>query len=387
VDPHSGRDRRALVAVSLSSSSREPRVAAYVYTGWHPIPERDAAFEAAGFGPGFVEWSLVASCTPRFEGHAQPRVPLLGPYDDRDPVEVGRRLALARAHGVDAFVYGYFWCRGKRVFEAALDQGYLGSDEGRRAPFALMWANRMPRRVLPVRRADAPVIEADRLVPSDLDDVRAMTAMLADHYLGRPNYLRLDGRAYLSIFDATFFVLELGIDGARAALAAAREVVRARGLGELHLAAIEPSDALLGEVRAIGFDSTTHYVHLPVWRGGPYLQDYATEAARRAEAWPSIAARTGLPYMPSIATGWDATPRGADFGPRRPDKYPWHPVVVGDSPAAFEVALRRGLSHARAQGAPLVFVASLNEWSEGHHLEPDARYGLGWLEAVRRAKG
>ena len=111
------------------------RVASYVYTGWHPIPERDRSFH-----PGFTEWELVAGCRPRFDGHHQPRVPALGAYDDRDPVAVGRRLELAVQHGVDAFVHGVFWCRGKRVFEEALDEGYLGSEIGRETPFALMWA-------------------------------------------------------------------------------------------------------------------------------------------------------------------------------------------------------------------------------------------------------
>jgi len=34
-----------------------------------------------------------------------------------------------------------------------------------------------------------------------------------------------------------------------------------------------------------------------------------------------------------------------------------------------------------------VFVASLYEWSEGHYLEPDTRFGLGWIEAVRAGRG
>jgi len=31
-------------------------------------------------------------------------------------------------------------------------------------------------------------------------------------------------------------------------------------------------------------------------------------------------------------------------------------------------------------------IASLNEWSEGHMIEPDTRFGTGWLEAVRAAR-
>ena len=147
------------------------RIVAYVYPGWHPTAERDASFH-----PGFTEWELVRGCTPRFAGHHQPRVPALGEYDDRDPIEVGRRIGLALHHGVDAFVYCFYWCRGKRVFEDALDQGFLGSSESD-LPFAVMWANRMPRRVLPVRRADLPVIDETRRVTSDVEDFVELVRM------------------------------------------------------------------------------------------------------------------------------------------------------------------------------------------------------------------
>ncbi len=358
------------------------RVAAYVYPGWHPIPERDASFH-----PGFTEWELVAGCRPRFPGHAQPKVPLLGAYDDRDPVEVGRRVRLARAHGVDALVYGFFWCRGKRVFQDALDLGLLGAPEGRETPFALMWANRMPRRVLPVRRADLPVIDDARRVRTDVDDFVALIAHLAGRYFSRPNYLRVEGRLYLSIFDSTFFVAELGPAAAAQAIAAARAWLAANGYPPLHLAAIDPAAHVIGDVRALGFDSVTHYVLLPEWRGEP-LQGYAACALRRAGEWAGYAARSGLPYMPAVAPGWDASPRGADFGPARPDRYPWSPVVTGEHPRLFREALARAVDFTAGHGHPdpLVLVASLNEWSEGHYLEPDARFGHGWLEAVRAAR-
>ena len=129
----------------------------------------------------------------------------------------------------------------------------------------------------------------------------------------------------------------------------------------------------------------THYVLLPEWKG-PSLQDYAEMSALRATQWPDFAARAGLPYMPSVSPGWDASPRAADFGDARPDRYPWSPVVTGESPALFRDALARALAFPAQVDEPLTFVASRNEWSEGHYLEPDQRFGNGWLEAVRDAR-
>ena len=359
------------------------RVAAYVYPGWHPIPERDARIR-----PGFTEWDLVLGSRPRFEGHVQPRLPLWGRHDDREPAAVERRITLCRDHGVDGWVYGFFWCRGKRVFEDALDLGFLGSSEGSTLPFGLLWANRMPRRVLPVRRAEAPVIEADRLVPPDVDDFVTLIRYLAERYFARDNYVRVAGRPYFSIFDATHFVRELGVDGARLAITRARAALAAMGLPGMYLTAIEPSAEVIGSVASVGFDAITNYVFLPDWKG-PFLQDYATWATRRAGEWAGLAARAALPYHPSVTPGWDASPRGADFGPARPEKYPWWPVVVGEHPDLFRQAVTRAVAYTRSTGRPadeqLVFIASLNEWSEGHYLEPDTRFGTGMLEAVRAA--
>ena len=357
------------------------RVLAYVYPGWHPIPERDESFY-----PGFTEWDLVHDSGPRFPGHVQPRIPLWGRYDDRDPVAVGRRVTLCREHGIDGLVYGFFWCRGKRVFQDAIDLGYLGSGEGAAFPFALMWANRMPRRVLPVRRVETPVIEDDRLVPSDVEDFVTLIRYVAERYFVRDNYLRVRGRAYFSIFDSTFLIKELGVDGTRTAIAKAREMLRSSGLPDIYLAAIEPNEDVIGLVRELGFDAVTNYVLLPDWKG-EFLQDYAEHVAIRAAQWPQIAERAGLPYHPAVTPGWDASPRGADFGDARPNKYPWWPIITGESPPHFRAAVAQAVDYARRTGRPpdeqLVFVASLNEWSEGHYLEPDTRFGLGWIEAVR----
>ena len=356
------------------------KCAAYVYGGWHACPEREDRSPT-----GYDEWDLVYSCRPRFDGHLQPRIPAWGRYDDSDPEEIQKRVVLAAEYGIDLFVHGFFWCRGKRVYQEALDDGFLGSCAGRTFPFAVMWANRMPRHVLPITRKDAPVIEAARLVPSDVGDFVDLIRYLAERYFHRPNYFRVDGKPYLSIYDSTFFMRELGIENATLAVLRAREWLVQNGFPGLHLVAIDPAPGYLEQARAVGFDAVTHYVLLPYWRG-PSLQDYAESALARADEWDGYARNSGLPYSPAVSPGWDASPRAADFGRERPGKYPWSPVVTGEHPALFQEALRRACRFAARHRTGPVFIASWNEWSEGHYLEPDQRHGLDWLRAVRACR-
>jgi len=350
-------------------------VAAYVYPGWHACPERDLR-------PGWSEWELVLGARPRFPGHRQPRIPAWGIYDDSDPSLSAPRYACARAHGVDVLVFGLFWSSGKTVLREALDRGFLQGSFGSELPFALMWANRMPHRVLPLKAADPDGIDPARLVHSSPADFAALVGHLAERYFHRPNYWRLDGRPYLSIFDTTLFLRQLGAERAAEAIRRARAAA-----GDLHLAAIDPAPEWRGLLGAIGFDSATHYVYLPIWKGGPRIQDYGALAARRHTEWGRWAAEHPVPYFPSVSPGWDATPRGELQPTPRLERYPWSPVVTGESPERFEAHVAAAAAFLRGRpGAPL-FVASLNEWSEGHYLEPDERFGEAFFEALGRGRG
>ena len=356
-----------------------PQVAAYVYPGWHACPERDRWFP-----PGWSEWDLVLNGKPLFPGHEQPRLPLDGPYDDSRPETAARQTALARRYGVDLFVYGLFWSRGKRVFERALDVGFLGG-AGDGFPFAVMWANRMPRRVLPVKRATGSLIHPHRLVHTDPEDFLALVRFAAERYFARPNYFRIEGCPLFAVFDSTFFVRQMGPAVAREAILGARRLLRDCAQPGLHLMALNPAPGLLGALAEIGFDSAAHYVYLPEWKGD-YLQDYATLTLRRTGEWDGLRRQAAIPYFPSVSPGWDATPRGSMHAGRPARRYPWWPIVVGSTPQLFRNFLESAILFSREHNpAPLVFAASWNEWSEGHYLEPDRRHGSGWLEAVRDA--
>ena len=117
------------------------------------------------------------------------------------------------------------------------------------------------------------------------------------------------------------------------------------------------------------------------------MQDFSNAAERKKAFWPVYAAMTGLPYVPSVSPGWDASPRAVDYGEEKPRRYPWSPVISGRDPDKFSCFTRAAIEFAIATNPadPLCLISSFNEWSEGHYLEPDLRYGLKWLEAVKAA--
>src|SRR5262249_8424116 len=83
------------------------------------------------------------------------------------------------------------------------------------------------------------------------------------------------------------------------------------------------------------------------------------------------------PRFPSVTPLWDSAAR------RRKEAH----ILAWATPELYEHWLTTVLK--RLQGKPreerIVFVNAWNEWAEGNHLEPDAKYVRGFLEANLRA--
>ncbi len=113
-------------------------------------------------------------------------------------------------------------------------------------------------------------------------------------------------------------------------------------------------------------------------------------APRAAPTGSTSRAPSRCPYLPSIAAGWDATPRGKRDWDGQRLGFPWTPVLEGATPEAVAHAVGEGLAYLDRRGAPAdhpVFIASWNEWSESHRLEPCVRWGDGYLRALARLRG
>src|SRR4051812_48287228 len=221
------------VALLASPSLAQYTIAAYYWPDYHREPRMEAIL-----GPGWTEYQMIAASKPKYPGHYQPRVPAWGPLDESDPKVFAKKIDAAADHGVNCFIMDWYWYQDQPFLEGALDEGLLKAPNKDRIQFALMWANHTFIDIFPKGRpGNRGTIWPGECDRKTFDD--AVDHILAQGYFKQPNYWRIDGKLYFSIYEVATLVKGLGgIEPARDALDSMRKKVRDAGLGELHLNAI-----------------------------------------------------------------------------------------------------------------------------------------------------
>jgi hypothetical protein len=392
------RDLLRSLAPALLARAASPaegyQVGAYYFPGYHPDPLSDAAH-----GPGWTEWELVKRAEPRFSGHQQPKKPLWGYEDESDPRAFSKKIDAAADHGLNHFLFDWYWYHDGPFLNRGLDVGYMQAPNNRRLKFALMWANHDWVEIQPAKLNVKPGL----LHPGAVD--RKVFDHLTDHviekYFKHPSHWKIDGAPYFSVYELYRLVQGLGgVEPAKAALSRFREKTKAAGFPDLHLNAVTWGVQILpGEQRVqntrellatLGFNSTTsyvwiHHVRLPEFP----VTAYADVAAKAAEHWRKPATEFGLPYHPNVTMGWDASPRTCQSDRFLNKGYPFMPTMGGNTPAAFREALqsaKRFLDSSPSQPRILT-INAWNEWTEGSYLEPDTINGFEYLKAIREVFG
>lgn len=373
-----------------------PKILAYYFPSWHLDPRN-----AKWFGEGWNEWQLLRDARPRFEGHRQPRVPAHGEIDESDPLVFDEQIDLAAAHGVDGFLFDFYWYDDGPYLNAALDKGYLQAPHRNDLEFALMWANHNLTNIFP---SAAPDVDKPLLKEGPLD--RAAFERMAEHiienYFSQPSYIRIDGRPLFSIYEIGSLIEGLGgAHAAREALDWFDERARAAGHAGIHFDAVMwgfeflPGGITVNApervVDDLGFSSASSYVwihHLD-----PAVHSFPTSDWKGVEdaaftAYEEYANTLSVDFSPNVTVGWDASPRTAQDTEFKEGPYPWLPVW-DPSPAEFERGLRRAADfldrHPRQR--PVISINAWNEWTEGSYLLPDTVNGTEYLKAIHTVFG
>ncbi len=368
---------------------RKYDIAAYYFPNYHTDPLNEY-----WHGKRWDEWQLVKHAQPRFPSHRQPRIPQWGYEDESLPHVMNKKIRAASESGISAFIFDWYWYDEGPYLLHALEEGFLKADSRSALKFALMWANHDWVDIHPAQRSiPHNVLRSGRIKPETFS---AATQYIIDHYFILPNYLKVNGGLYFSIYDITRFIESFGTE---LAAAGALEDFRLRTSkscgGELHLNAVIWNQMLLpgdgqelknieSVIHRLGFDSVTHYVWLHHQRldGFPFT-DYATYRDRACKDWQYYQNLFKLPYYPNITVGWDSSPRTIQSDVYENLEYPFLPILVNNTPVEFARALRLGREFLEKHNAPLLTINAWNEWTEGSYLEPDTEFGNGYLDAIR----
>ena len=369
-------------------SKVKPTVLAYYFPNWHVDPQNEL-----WHGEGWTEWEVAKYATPRFEGHYQPRIPLNGYQDESDPEVMEQKIDDAVNHGVDGFIFDWYWFNDGGYRLKCLDEGFLGAKNCEKAKFAIMWCNHDPIYAHPAAKHTGRVVlkSGDLNVQSFVEG----TDHCIKNYFCKPNYLRnSEGKLYFSIFLSARLIDNFGgIDGAKVVIKDFRNRVREAGLGEVDLNAILETSLKWKEdyklsnkiMKDIGFDSfSSHSNRFSLDLPFPH-EEYAASIKKNVERFEENTLKSELPYNIHIYQGYDCSPRTVQSDVYGDYKvYPFDRIVSGNTPELFEDFCRQAKEfyYSKATGE-YITVFSWNEWTEGGYLEPDTKYGYGFLQAIK----
>ena len=343
---------------------------------YHPIPENDL-----WWGKGFTEWTNTAKALPLFNNHYQPHVPAdLGFYDLRVQETRVQQAELAREYGIEGFCYYHYWFGGKRILERPFME-VLNSGQPD-FPFCICWANETWTGIW----HNAPnKILIEQNYPGN-DDHRNHFMTLLPAFKDK-RYIKVEEKPVFIIYRPEKLLDPISTTNLW------RNLAKEHGLPGLYLIGMSNFDWNSIEN---GFDAKTVYPYLKsrqwvskrdffswakqryeIFRKMPTILDYKKIIDQYSESLNDSIVnndKNGLLY-PCVINSFDNTPRSGVNGV----------VYKNATPDLFRNHLREAISSIENYPTErkFIFLKSWNEWAEGNHLEPDLRYGHGWLKAIQ----
>lgn len=346
---------------------------AFYLPQFYPTPENDI-----WWGKGFTEWTNVGRAEPLFRGHYQPRVPAdLGYYDLRVPEVRIQQAQMAQDAGIDGFCYWHYWFAGQRLLDRVFSEVVNSGEPD--FPFCLCWANHSwKRKTWDPTLPDKMLME--QTYPGKEDYKEHFYAMLPAFKDKR--YIKVDDRLLFGIFEPgdipnmkemadiwNGLAVENGLSGFYF-------FGLAQGSGALSGANREGIDKVVYDAM---FDAVYIHNHQRNMRVVAKLKDLLRcPNPLKYDLYAKVAVDKFIHYhetVPCIDPNFDHSPRSGSRGT----------IIVDSTPRKWGALLKKTIEIAKRQNTDnLLFIKSWNEWGEGNYLEPDMKFGTGYLEETKR---
>ena len=357
-------------------------IAAFLYPAYASDDPRLRPFWPMGIG----EWETVMTMQKRNPGHYWDRKPLWGYINEADPSVMSMEIEQATKHGVNVFIFDWYWYDGRPFMETTLDNGFLKAENVNKMQFYLMWAHHDVLNLWDTRLANVKENNVIWTGKVDRQEFEKVCKRNIEKYFKHPQYYKIDGKPVFMIYDIPQLIAGLGgIEETADALKWFKEETKKAGFPGLELQitmwsinlnysgldAGKTTDPGNSFVKKLGFTSGTHYqfVHFT-----NVNEDYNVIMDAVEKEWERIDSSYDFTYYPHISVGWDNSPRTGVSA-----------VMKNNTPENFEKALRKAKAFVdrHPKQKPLITINSWNEWTETSYLMPCDMFGYGYLEAVK----
>lgn len=352
------------------------RIIAFYLPQYHPTPENDA-----WWGRGFTEWTNVGKAKPLFRGHDQPKVPTdLGYYDLRLAETRQAQAEMAETYGVEGFCYWHYWFGDGRMLLDRVFKEVLESGEPT-FPFCLAWANHSWEDKQFNKEGTHRML-MEQQYPGEEDYINHFHHLLPAFKDNR--YIRVDDKPLFMIYsphqlpDVTSFINLWN------------QLAKENGLKGIHFVAHTYEEGDIQPLLSKGFDGVNivrlfHFfkkdysffekIHMKAMKmlfGNGRIVRYK-RASRHFVGKEELQENC----YPTLIPNWDHSPRSGRKG---------H-ILVDANPTLFYKHVKQALQtvEEKQEQHRIVFLKSWNEWAEGNYMEPDLKYGRGYLEALSKA--
>lgn len=374
------------------------RVIAYYLPQFHPIPENDKFW-----GKGFTEWTNVAKAKPLFKGHYQPRIPAdLGFYDLRLPEVREQQAQMARKVGIEGFCYWHYWFgNGKRLLQRPFNEVLQSGKPD--FPFCLAWANHSWKTTTWENGGKDRMIVKQRYLGEEDYTMHFQEVLPA---FRDKRYITIEGKPLFAIFDPYNFqdvsnfiktwqrlAKGKGLKGIYfIAMSNSTSTLQRNADGTLKRVApnLQSSERVYNDLLNLGFNGINSFgkSRAEMLYMGKYmravkklLHQYLPFLPTHCINYEKITQHFFAPednwqnVFPSIFPQWDRTPRAGNS----------EGVYINATPTGFKKHIQDALNIIKNKDVEhqILFLRSWNEWGEGNYVEPDLKYGHGFLDAIK----
>ncbi|MDE6282630.1 MAG: glycoside hydrolase family 99-like domain-containing protein [Muribaculaceae bacterium] len=337
------------------------------------------------YGMGFTEWTNVGKAQKLFRNHYQPHVPAdLGYYDLRNPETRKLQAQLAKEAGIEGFCYYHYWFgEGHEELDIPFKEVVKSGEPD--FPFCLCWANQSWYSKFWNNDINcAPKLIAEQKYDNEEWRTKHFLSLLSAFQDKR--YIKIDNKLLFMIYrpleypDVKIFMdhwkelaAQYHLPGfyfvGQATNEKDAELILKLGFDGVN---ISRKDDFLSTYKYANFFNKYRCKLIRLFGGAPYHYQYKDIV----DSFINISGiENNHNVFPTLIHNWDHSPRS---GKRAVIFHNAHPEFFRKNiRQALKVIEQKDLEH------KIVFLKSWNEWGEGNYIEPDLKYGRGYINVLK----